>query len=311
MPKRSRAWLAWILSGVLVAILAVGQWLAGAVVRAGNVGRVAGVYYSPTHLALYLERIWPLALALALWGGLRVGWRRAAWAGVALLTAGLFLSYSRAAWLLALPAALVVIGVCYRRRLRPWAAGLLAALVLLAGAGVLLGRGTSPAELATEVRIPLWQSTLELIGDHPWLGAGLDGFRFLYPRYMRPEAWTEPLLYHPHNAWLDAAARLGLPGLALFTLLMGASLASAVGAARRGRDKSAGAPGSLARAVAVGCLASLAAGLAHGLVDSGYFLADLAWSLALVAGVTANLALGASRQDEKGPTFRVGAGWTG
>jgi hypothetical protein len=37
--------------------------------------------------------------------------------------------------------------------------------------------------------------------------------------------------------------------------------------------------------VAVGCLASLWAGLAHGLVDSGYFVGDLAWVLALVAGL--------------------------
>ena len=39
------------------------------------------------------------------------------------------------------------------------------------------------------------------------------------------------------------------------------------------------------RAVAVGCLAGVWAGLAHGVVDSGYFVVDLAWSLALVAGM--------------------------
>ena len=35
----------------------------------------------------------------------------------------------------------------------------------------------------------------------------------------------------------------------------------------------------------MGGLAGLLAGLAHGLVDSGYFMTDLAWSLALLAAV--------------------------
>lgn len=288
-PRQSRVWLAWLLSGVAVAALAIGQWMAGAIVQAGNVGRAAGVYYSPTHLALYLERIWPVALTVAFWGGLRKRWRRAAWAGVALLTAGLYVTYSRATWLLAVPAALAVVGVCYARRLRWWAIALLAAGVVAAATGVLVGRGTPLSGLLDEVRVPLWQSTLEIVADHPWLGVGLDGFRFVYPRYMRVEAWTEPLLYHPHNMWLDAAARMGLPGLALFGLLAGASIASAVAAVLRWRKNQAGGQGALASALAVGCLASLGAGLAHGWVDSGYFLVDLAWSLALVAGLTQGL----------------------
>jgi hypothetical protein len=281
--KRSMVWLAWIASGVAVALLAIGQWMGGTIVRAGNVGRVAGVYYSPTHLALYLERIWPLALTVALWGGLRKRWRWAAWGSVAVLTVGLYLTFSRAAWLLALPVALIVIGALYRRQLRWWTAAVLAIGVLMAGSGVLVGRETSPAGLLDEVRVPLWQSTLDVIGDHPWLGVGLDGFRFVYPRYMRAEAWTEPLIYHPHNVWLDAAVRLGLPGLALFVLLAGACVISAVGAVLRCEADQA----ALARAVAVGCLASLVAGLAHGTVDSGYFLVDLAWCWALVAGIMA------------------------
>jgi O-antigen ligase len=270
----------------LVAALAIGQLVTGAIVRAGNVGRVAGVYYSPTHLALYLERVWPPALAVALWGGLRRRWRRAAWACVALLTVGLYLTFSRAAWLLAVPVALLVLGMACGRRLRWWAVLVLALVVLAAGAGVLAGRGTSPAGLLDEVRVPLWQSTLEMAGDHPWLGVGLDGFRFVYPQYMRPEAWTEPLLYHPHNAWLDAAVRMGLPGLVLFVMLVGACVVSALSAIRRWRSRAEDARTVLLCAVAVGCLAGLAAGLAHGLVDSGYFLVDLSWCLALAAGLT-------------------------
>jgi O-antigen ligase len=124
-----------------------------------------------------------------------------------------------------------------------------------------------------------------MIGDHLWRGVGLDGFRFVYPRYMRAAAWTEPLLYHPHNAWLDVTVRLGLPGLAVYCLLL-AGVACSAASLLRGMH-SGNARGGLYQAVAVGCLSSLLAALAHGLVDSGYFLADLAWSLALVAGLLA------------------------
>jgi hypothetical protein len=37
--------------------------------------------------------------------------------------------------------------------------------------------------------------------------------------------------------------------------------------------------------LAGGCVAAMLGGLAHGLVDSGYFLPDLAWSVGLMAGL--------------------------
>jgi hypothetical protein len=48
------------------------------------------------------------------------------------------------------------------------------------------------------------------------------------------------------------------------------------------------------KGVAIGLLAGLCAALAHGLVDGGYFLADLAWSLALVAGTLSHIDRNAS-----------------
>ncbi len=262
---------AWLLSGVIVSIIGIAQWLMGMVVPAGEVERVTGVYYSPNHLALYLERLWPLALSLALCGRLRHRWRLAAWSATGIVGMALYLTFSRGAWLLALPTAMLMLGLeCgrgLRRRVFIGGGGILAAVAI----GVVLGRADG---LRSEIRIPLWQSTLAMIADHPWRGVGLDGFRFVYPRYMRAEAWSEPLLYHPHNMWLDTAVRLGVPGIVLFAMLIVSTLRVAwrqIGE----RNK---------RAVALGMLAGVVGGLAHGLVDSGYFLADLAWSLALVTG---------------------------
>jgi O-antigen ligase len=137
--------------------------------------------------------------------------------------------------------------------------------------------------LLDEVRIPVWQSAIEMIADHPWQGVGLDGFRFVYPRYIRPEAWTEPTMYHPHNVWLDAAVRLGIPGLIAYATLVGLCLYGVVRALSAANIRRG--PIALRRALYLGLLASLVAALAHGMVDSGFFLADLAWSMALVAGI--------------------------
>jgi O-antigen ligase len=299
VPGQERGWggglrrilLAWIASGVVVALIALGQWGVGELIPAGVVRRVTSVYYSPNHLALYLERVWPLALALALSRALDRRWRLLAWAAVAAMGTALYLTYSRGAWLLAIPAALLVVVGGSWKRVR-WRGGLVLGVLALFLAGVLGGRMTSFSALFEEVRIPVWRSTLDMIADHPWLGVGLDGFRTVYPRYMRVEAWTEPLLYHPHNMWLDAAVRLGLPGLALFAALFGRCMApfcrvKVRATAFRASGISAHPYSGLYEAVSTGLLAGLAAAVAHGCVDSGYFLVDLAWSLALVAGAAA------------------------
>ena len=113
---------------------------------------MTGVYYSPNHLALYLERVWPLALALAVCAGLK-GWRRRwMWLGVLVVGAALYLTYSRGAWLLAVPAALAVVSWCYRRYLRWWLVGLGLALLLVVTSNVFLGRLASHSALLDEVR---------------------------------------------------------------------------------------------------------------------------------------------------------------
>jgi O-antigen ligase len=281
--------LAWIASGVAVALVGVGQWLAGALVPAGSVGRAMGVYYSPNHMALYLERILPLPLALALCGWNAPGsmgiwrspsssagrWRRVACMVTIVLAAGLYLTYSRGAWLLAVPVALSILGGLCWRQWRWWTAASVAIGLALALWGVLHGRAAS--SLAEEIRIPVWQSAVAMIADRPWRGVGLDGFQFVYPRYMRAEAWAEPLLYHPHNVWLDAAVRLGLPGTAVFLALVGSCL--------WGIGRPLPRASAWQQAIRAGLLAGLGAGLAHGMVDSGYFIGDLAWSLALAAGI--------------------------
>jgi len=123
-------------------------------------------------------------------------------------------------------------------------------------------------------RVALWKSALEMIRDHPWLGVGPDNFLYAYRgRYLRPEAWQEPSLSHPHNVVLDFAARLGLIGLGVFIWMQAAFWVTAFRVLRQARS-------SLNRAqwaLIIGLMASMVDFLTHGLIDASYFVVDLAF----------------------------------
>jgi O-antigen ligase len=254
--------------------IALGRQL---VLAEGGLARVRSVYPSPNSLGLYLGRVWPLLAAAVLWGR---GWRRRAYV-LALIpvTLALVLSFSRGALLVALPAAILVMGWVTGGRLR-WTA---LTLVLIGALGMIpllrvprfaalldLGRGT------TFFRLKLWRSTLRMIQEHPLFGVGPGNFLPAYrTRYVLPVAWEEFNLGHAHNILLDHWTRLGLLGVAA-----GVAVQTAFWRTLR--------RGSGSYALRLGLAGSMAALLAHGLVDNSIFAPDLAMAffcaLALAVG---------------------------
>jgi O-antigen ligase len=122
-----------------------------------------------------------------------------------------------------------------------------------------------------------------MIGDHPWLGVGLDNFLYAYRgRYIRPAAWQEPNLSHPHNILLDYWSRLGILGLAAGLWIQATFWRLAL-PLRRLADLNE-------RALALGLMASMVDFLAHGLVDNSFFLVDLAFAFCLTLALVVHLA---------------------
>lgn len=284
-PQR-RAWLAaaLVLSGVLVAVVALQRGLAGNVVLAQGVARLAGPYGSPNHLALYLDRVLPLAAALAWLGPPYVRWC----AGLALLPLGTaaLLTWSLGGWLALWVAVLALLTAAgARRRAAAWAGGSLV-LAVVVGLLVVAQSPVLPERLRSYIdpetgtgrtRMDVWQAGLRMALAHPLLGVGPDNFRLLYAEYAE-EVWREPDLSHPHNLLLDTWLRVGLAGLVGYLALLGRAL-------RAAWRRAQGRPG-WERALGAGVAAALAAGSAHGLVDRDYFAVDLAivfwllWALA-------------------------------
>ena len=247
--------------------------------------RLRSIYGSPNNVALYLGRVLPLLLAVAWLGGPIHGWRRWLY-GAAAVPVGLaiLLTFSRGGLLLGVPAGFLVIFWVWQRRngRSPWpwlilfaitgAIGLLIAQRIPALAGRL-----DLASATSFFRLNLWRASLNMIWEHPLTGVGLDNFLYAYRgRYILDAAWQEPNLNHPHNIVLDFATRLGLLGL-----LVGSWLFYSLGqTVRRAMSRVT----AEWQPVAVGLAGSLAAILAHGLVDHSFFLIDLAYAFFLLLG---------------------------
>ena len=288
MVCRSRqAWLladAWLLGGVVIALVSIGQWVLGrGVITADDVWRVRGFYGSPNNLALYLGRLLPLAVAVAAWGRGDFGWRRwRRWlyglAGVVLAVA-LLLTYSRGAWVVGVPVSLLFLAAMRGRRTFALVLGLLLVLAILVVVIVGPGRLTSLLDASqgtTFFRLQLWQSSLSMVGDHPVLGVGLDNFLYQYrSHYVLPTAWEEFNLSHPHNFVLDFWLRLGLPGLAVAVWLLAAFF-------RRGWRLYRALPEGYDRLLILGLMAGMVNFVAHGLVDNAFFLVDLAFAFMIM-----------------------------
>jgi O-antigen ligase len=267
-----------ILGAVAMALVGLVQYALGrnVVVAEGGLPRMLSVYPSPNNVGLYLGRVWPLLIAIALWGR---GRRRTLYA-LALLpvTLAMVLSFSRGALLLAAPAAILTMGWRAGGRWR-WAA---LALVILGSLALIpllsVPRFASLLDLdqgGTFFRIELWQSSLALIRDHPWFGVGPGNFLGAYrTRYVLPSAWQEFNLEHPHNVYLDHWTRLGVLGV-----LAGGVVQFAFWRAMHRWSKCL----ALSKcALAFGLVGSMAALLAHGLVDNSLFFPDLALVFSLI-----------------------------
>jgi O-antigen ligase len=296
---------AFLLGTTLMALYAIYQFFfTDQAITAEGVHRALGLYGSPNNLALLLDRALPILAAVSILPGPAstgqtkpararhfadslVRGRRTLYALALIPTlATLILTFSRGALLLGVPAAILLIGIV-RGGSVLWAAlGVLAA----AGAGVMPFIGTERFRSILDLsagtgffRLRLWQSAWAMLRDHPWLGVGLDNFLYQYrTRYVLPDAWQEPNLSHPHNILLDFGTRLGVGGIAVMLGLQFAFWRTAWRLYRRQSDGEA-------RMLTLGLMASMAATLAHGIVDNSFFLVDLAFIFFLTLGVIGKL----------------------
>lgn len=244
-----------ILIGVGITAVLLGEAVTGS--------RPEGPFLNVNTSAATVNLFWPLLAVLALHPGM--GSRRATLliAAVGLMAVAVGVSGGRAAALTLIGTLLVLAIGCWRWAPR-WRLGTLAVsgiggLVLADFAGRYLqqaeirGLGHRLATLAepTEAgagRFPIWQATLSMIGDRPWLGWGGGSFYQTYPAY-RPMA-DHTAGFHVHNDYLQYWVEGGIPGLVLVLSLAGVGVWAFLQLRKRDTDPDARDVGAMA-AVAV------------------------------------------------------------
>ena len=230
LPRLRTVALGLSIMAVPLALTGVKNFLTGAFYTVGNPvkrigGYEAGLTANPNDLALMLNTILPLTAALLVCA--RTPMQRCLLAAVvALQVAGVLVTFSRSGFLTLATIAAVYLWRLVRRGRAGWAAALVAGALLAAllapnGLGGRLATITDIDSDPTGSAQARWRDTVaaaQFVMAHPLLGAGL-GMNTLALNEVRGPAWTMV-----HNVYLEYAADLGLPALALFAALMLACL---------------------------------------------------------------------------------------
>jgi len=213
--------------------------------------RLIGSMGSAAYLGAAMVLILPMTLGVALDRSWDRRYRVAAGGGAALAAVALIGSGARAAWVGTLLAAAVVVVVHRRRvrarvRARPAAAAAGAAVLIGAviGLGVVTGvAGRVPALFhpgggGGSSRVDEWAVAVKVVAHHPVTGVGPEGYRIALPEgldahYVETYGLS-PLPDRAHDSLLDVATTTGLPGVALYVLLLGAVAVFVLRALRRG-----------------------------------------------------------------------------
>ena len=278
------------LAGVPVAATAVDHFLSNAFLPGERVNRIVGynapLTENPNDLALMLNLILPLAVALVMLTRHRLA-RALLLVIIVLDVTGVIVTFSRAGFLTMAATFVMYLSKLRRRTERGWA---LAILVLAPGCVPLLPSGYSD-RLSTIVDIQSdrtgsaqarWSDTVaaaRFVMKHPIVGAGV-GMDTLALNEERGATWTAV-----HNAYLEYAVDLGIPGLAMFLLLLVWCVRNTTFVQRR----SAAVPALreffyLAEGIQISLIASAVAALFHpaGYQFYFYYIAGLAVALKAV-----------------------------
>ena len=196
--------------------------------------RVFSTLGNPNILAAFLIMVVGLASGWVLGIGQRkISLALISLSGLAVVC--ILLTYSRGAWLTLGVMAVLIAAVWKHWTWKMVATGALITAGLWAAAQesfltrLLSIRGMfNSADSSVALRWALWESTLAMVQEHPWLGLGWGSYRFVYPEYDFFVQNESVIIYHGHNTLLSLAAEIGIPGMLCFAILWGMSVVRAL-----------------------------------------------------------------------------------
>lgn len=235
--------------------------IAGYIIRAS--------FDSPNGFGAWLIVMLLLTFSLAYFS--KSGKRPMLWLLVCLLIFCLVLTYSRGVWIACI-LAMIFLGFLRSKKVL-----VIMMAVLLILPFVTSDYGKQRVDSIMRIsrtntdRFTLWQEALNITKDHPLLGAGLNTYASVAPRYRL----TEKTGVYPHNSYLQMAAESGVMGLGAFLWILVVLFKTSLMNVKRINDK-------FYTAALFGLLAGLFGLLAHSFVDTDIYslqLGNLIWLL--------------------------------
>ena len=302
---------AWIVASPLL-VCATLEALLGVVqsVNRTPTSSVSGTFVNRNHFSAILEVALPLVAAFVVnqWRRFRTKQNQTIRmtlqiAGLGALTVLILVaileSLSRGGFLIAIFSLIVLLVVEtfheFPTGKHAWAAlsmglAVLAVVALLAPMELVTRLGAKPqgVEPTYDQRMVFWSDTVRVIRDYPVFGCGWGAFVSVFQKY---NSSTIPLeVDHAHNDYLEVWAEGGVVALLAVGILVVTTLRELSRALRfRSPDSRS--------ALAIGCCGSLAAILAHALVDFAFYIPAIAMSMAWIGGLASGM--GAPARDQR------------
>lgn len=196
--------------------------------HSGYVGRGSGTYICPNHLAGFLEMLLPLGVTYTLVGRGKALTKILVGYATLTMLAGIVVTASRAGWISAALAMLVLTLMLLSHRSFRWpAVGLLVAL--LAG-GIVVAKKTDffqrrinlamqSGQLELDTRADLWKAAVRMWQDHPWWGVGPAHYDLRFRAYRASTTQLQP--ERVHNDYLNLLTDWGVVGAAVVAIGLG------------------------------------------------------------------------------------------
>lgn len=217
--SREKEQLMWLFKGLGV-LAVLGFLIGGYAYITHPFDRFAGPFMNLSTPDEFYPNLWADFCLMMFGAGVYLFWKGKKWLGslvVTLMSAGVFLSYSRGGWI-----ALAVIMILLL--IRNWRLGLkvllLVVLGFLVGEVINLLREEKTLSLVDKLlfradegttsvsaRGDYFKGAIEMFKQEPWWGFGPDSFRYIFPRFQSGMLAFAP---HPHNIVLKYAAELGI-----------------------------------------------------------------------------------------------------
>lgn len=265
--------------------------------------RASGFYVCPNHTAGFLESLCAFAVAYCCWGRFSAIGRIVLGYVVVFCLVGIALTGSRGGYLSTAfgLSVLVMMSLWFLKRLRSSRFGMVMIGAVVLGVLVIGGAWFGMSKNATignrmneisydagGIRFDMWQAAVKQSQVSPLCGTGSGTYLYYGRQFRSPNVQRDPI--HVHCDYLELLAEYGIVGCVLMAFFLGTHIFSAVRAAMnvlKNRLRATGRSFSNELAILAGGLATIAALLAHSVVDFNFHLPANTLFFAAVFGMLA------------------------